>query len=64
MGYGELGGFGGLTSFRQREAGFGESLKRGCSREKTPLSLEDAKRLIQQHVDHYNHVRLQSAIGT
>jgi hypothetical protein len=23
-----------------------------------PLSLEDAKRLIQQYVDHYNHVRL------
>ena len=40
-----------------------KSLKRECIRERTPLSLEDAKRLIQQYVDHYNHVRLHSAIG-
>jgi transposase-like protein len=40
-----------------------KSLKRECIREKTPLSLEDAKRLIQQFVDRYNHVRLHSAIG-
>jgi len=29
----------------------------------TPLSLEDAERLIQQYVDRYNYVRLHSAIG-
>ena len=29
----------------------------------TPLSLEDAERLIQQYVDRYNYVRLYSAIG-
>ena len=29
----------------------------------TPLSLEDARRLIQQYVDRYNYVRLHSAIG-
>jgi len=29
----------------------------------TPLSLEDAKRLIQQYVDRYNYVRLHGAIG-
>jgi putative transposase len=29
----------------------------------TPLSLEDAKRLIQQYVDRYNHLRLHSTIG-
>src|SRR6266852_3313350 len=40
-----------------------KSLKRECIRERTPLSLEDAKCLIQQYVDHYNHVRLHSAIG-
>jgi transposase InsO family protein len=40
-----------------------KSLKRECIRERTPLSLEDAKRLIQQYVDRYNHVRLHSAIG-
>lgn len=28
-----------------------------------PLSLEDAKRLVQQYVDRYNNVRLHSAIG-
>jgi putative transposase len=40
-----------------------KSLKGECIRPRTPLSLEDAKRLIQQYVDHYNHVRLHSAIG-
>jgi Integrase core domain/Transposase len=40
-----------------------KSLKRECIRERTPLSLEDAKRLIQDYVDRYNHVRLHSAIG-
>ena len=39
-----------------------KSLKRECIRERTPLSLKDAKRLIQQYVDHYDHVRLHSAI--
>jgi len=28
-----------------------------------PLSLEDAKRLIQRYVDRYNYIRLHSAIG-
>ena len=28
-----------------------------------PLSLKDAKRMIQQYVDRYNYVRLHSAIG-
>jgi putative transposase len=40
-----------------------ESLKSECIRPGTPLSLEDAKRLIQQYVDRYNNVRLHSAIG-
>jgi len=29
----------------------------------TPLSLDDAKRLVAQFVEYYNHVRLHSAIG-
>jgi hypothetical protein len=29
----------------------------------TPLSQQDADRPIQQYVDHYNNVRLHSAIG-
>ena len=40
-----------------------QSLKGECIRPKTPLSLEDARRLVSQYVDHYNTVRLHSAIG-
>ena len=40
-----------------------KSLKRECIRPLTPLTLEDARRLIQIYVDHYNAVRLHSAIG-
>jgi putative transposase len=40
-----------------------QSLKSECIRPMTPLSLEDAKRLVSQFVDYYNHVRLHSAIG-
>jgi hypothetical protein len=40
-----------------------ESLKSECIRPRTPLSLQVAKRLIQQYVDRYNNVRLHSAIG-
>ncbi len=40
-----------------------KSLKSECIRPGTPLSLGDAKRLIQQYVDRYNYVRLHSAIG-
>jgi putative transposase len=40
-----------------------KSLKSECVRPGTPLTLEDARRLIGQYVDHYNTVRLHSAIG-
>jgi putative transposase len=40
-----------------------KSLKAECIRPGTPLSLEDARRLIGQYVDHFNTVRLHSAIG-
>jgi putative transposase len=40
-----------------------KSLKSECIRPGTPLTREDARRLIQQYVDHYNTVRLHSAIG-
>jgi transposase InsO family protein len=40
-----------------------KSLKSECIRPGTPLSPEDARRLIQHYVDHYNRVRLHSAIG-
>jgi putative transposase len=40
-----------------------KSLKSECIRPGTPLSPEDARRLIQHYVEHYNQVRLHSAIG-
>jgi putative transposase len=40
-----------------------KSLKHECIRPLTPLTLEDARRLIQLYVDRYNTVRLDSAIG-
>jgi transposase InsO family protein len=40
-----------------------QSLKSECIRPMTPLSLEDAKRIVTQFVDYYNHARLHSAIG-
>lgn len=40
-----------------------KSLKQECIRPGTPLTLEDAKRLVTQYVIHYNHRRLHSAIG-
>jgi putative transposase len=40
-----------------------KSLKSECIRPGTPLSPQDARGLIQHYVDHYNQVRLHSAIG-
>ena len=40
-----------------------KSLKSECIRPGTPLTPEDARRLIGQYVEHYNQVRLHSAIG-
>jgi len=40
-----------------------QSVKSECIRPLTPLTLEDARRLIQRYVDYYNGVRLHSAIG-
>ena len=38
-------------------------MKSECIRPGTPLSLEDARRLVEGYVEHYNNVRLNSAIG-
>ena len=40
-----------------------KSLKSECIRPGTPLNLEDARRLVVGYVEHYNTVRLHSAIG-
>ena len=40
-----------------------KSIKAECIRPGVPLSLEDAQRIVGQWVDHYNRVRLHSAIG-
>lgn len=40
-----------------------KTLKGGCIRVKTPLSLEDARRLVTEFVEYYNTVRLHSAIA-
>src|SRR5204862_7373768 len=40
-----------------------KSLKSECIRPGTPLSLDDARRLVEGYVDHYNNVRLNSATG-
>ena len=39
------------------------TVKRECIRPGTPLSLDDARRIVGQFVTHYNEVRLHSAIG-
>ncbi len=40
-----------------------KTLKSDCVRPLVPTSLEDARRLVTDFVDQYNHVRLHSAIG-
>jgi putative transposase len=42
---------------------FHGSIKGECLRPGTPLSLEDALRIVGRYVAHYNQVRLHSAIG-
>ncbi len=39
------------------------TLKEQAIRPKTPLCLEDAKRVVADFINHYNHVRLHSATG-
>jgi putative transposase len=42
---------------------FHRTIKGDCIRTETPLSLEDAQRIVARYVEHYNTVRLHSAIG-
>jgi putative transposase len=40
-----------------------QTLKADCIRPHVPLSLDEARRLVADFVEHYNHVRLHSGIG-
>lgn len=40
-----------------------QSLKRECIRPGSPLCLGDARRIVDRYINHYNNVRLHSAIG-
>jgi putative transposase len=42
---------------------FHRTIKHDCIRQKTPLSLDDARRTVGEFVLHYNTARLHSAIG-
>jgi transposase InsO family protein len=42
---------------------FHKTIKVECIRPSALLSLDDAKRLVAQYIDHYNNVRLHSAIS-
>ena len=42
---------------------FHQSLKGECIRPRSPVSAEDARRVVAPYVEHYNNVRLHSAIG-
>ena len=42
---------------------FHRTLKEQAIRPKTPLTLEDAKRIVGEFIDHYNTTRLHSALG-
>jgi transposase InsO family protein len=39
------------------------TIKSECIRPGTPLSVEEARRLVARWIEHYNHVRLHSALG-
>jgi transposase InsO family protein len=42
---------------------FHRTIKGDCIRTQTPLSLGDAQRVVAKYVEHYNTIRLHSAIG-
>ncbi len=42
---------------------FHRTIKGDCIRVQTPLTVEDARRIVMDYVGHYNEVRLHSAIG-
>ncbi len=49
--------------YDQTKAAYHRTIKGDCIRPGTPLTLEDAGRLVAGYVEHYNEVRLHSALG-
>ncbi len=52
-----------LAAVSRKLERFHKTIKTECIRPGTPLSLDDARRLVGQYVTHYNAVRLHSAVG-
>ena len=48
---------------RHKQPRYHKTIRGTCIRVNTPLSLDDAIRLVTDFVDHYNNRRLHSAIG-
>ena len=42
---------------------FHKTIKTECIRPGVPLSLDDARRIVEKYIEHYNTVRLHSALG-
>ena len=42
---------------------FHKTIKTECIRPGVPLSLDDARRIVEKYIEYYNTVRLHSAIG-
>jgi hypothetical protein len=53
----------GFTGRTRKIERWHRTLKSECIRPGVPLSLEDARRLVEGYVRHYNEVRLHNAIG-
>src|SRR5204863_4129404 len=52
-----------LSSIERKDRTMAQIAQGECIRPGTPLSLEDARHLVEGYVEHYNDIRLNSAIG-
>jgi transposase InsO family protein len=52
-----------FTPWNGKKERWYKTLKVECIRLKTPLSVDDARRLVAEFVNHYNHGPLHSAIA-
>jgi len=63
LGYDARQDFTVLPSIERQNRTMAQITQRGVHSARDPLSLEDALRLVEGYVEHYNNVRLNSAIG-